>query len=101
MSAKSDGRSIDNAQGLAHVSGRLRTNLRARVYAGASISPRSSFDGHDLAMDSFGYTVGNPMRAKRHDVSYSLLDGSGKFLHRLQFGLTNWGMNSEVWNSTA
>ena len=52
-------------------------------------------------MDSFGYTVGNPMRAKRHDVSYSLLDGSGKFLHRLQFGLTNWGTNSEVWNSTA
>ena len=49
-----------------------------------AISSRSSFDRHDLAIDSFGYTVGNPMRAKRHDVSYPLLDGSGNFLHTLQ-----------------
>ena len=42
----------------------------------------ASFDGHDLAVDSFGNCVGNSMCMIRHDVLEPLLERASKIHHR-------------------
>ena len=52
-----------------------------------SIASDASFYGHDLAVDSFGHGIGDPMSTVAHDVAQTLPDHASHFLHWLQLGM--------------
>lgn len=44
----------------------------------------SSFDGHDFAVESFGHSIGDVVRALADDIHQALFDGASDGLYRFQ-----------------
>lgn len=49
-----------------------------------AVAASSSFDGHDLAVETLGYGVGDAVLAERYDVVGMLQQHLGNLFHRAQ-----------------